>query len=270
MTADNPHQIKYRFSSSLLVTPDSPQATADSNPEQSPSNSQKGISSQLDASIMYYQQYIQDNPHLDHPFDGLGCPEDEVGYFEGRVEEWYRENREQGRILGNPYDALSVCYSMKSSLLEGEKWYLEMIKTEPGVFQLYFGLGNIYYKMRSFQLAEEFYRKALELNCRIEKAYLNISFIYCYHRYDNGQAEEWANFTLKINKDNEYAKLILELVSDNLSRRIPSLSRLARLFPSYTRIRNALGMAHIEGNQPSKAIAEFEKGLEGNPNYLSL
>jgi hypothetical protein len=53
------------------------------------------------------------------------------------------------------------------------------------------------------------------LNPKLSKAYQNIAYIYCYHKYDNKQAEEWARFSLKINKNNHYAKLILTLVDDN-------------------------------------------------------
>jgi protein O-GlcNAc transferase len=43
----------------------------------------------LDMSILSYQQFLEANPLLRFPFDGLGNVEDQVGCLEGRVESWY-------------------------------------------------------------------------------------------------------------------------------------------------------------------------------------
>lgn len=67
------------------------------------------------------------------------------------MEEWYRSGREKGNIQGNPYDALSICYSIGGSLEDGQAWYLRMIDQRPGGFQLFLGLGNIFYRKEQFK-----------------------------------------------------------------------------------------------------------------------
>jgi tetratricopeptide (TPR) repeat protein len=63
-----------------------------------------------------------------------------------------------------------------------------MLEREPRAYQLHFGLGNLFYKRHDFLRAEDSYRKAIDLNPRLDRAYQNIAAIYCYHLHDNGKA----------------------------------------------------------------------------------
>lgn len=60
-----------------------------------------------------------------------------------------------------------------------------MLAKEPDVYQLHFGLGNVFYRKKEFEKAEEKYKKVLEINPRVDRAYTSIAFIYCYHLYEN-------------------------------------------------------------------------------------
>jgi tetratricopeptide (TPR) repeat protein len=110
----------------------------------------------------------------------------------------------------------------------------------------------------------------LEIDPRIEKAYQNIASIYCYHRYDNALVAEWSSFALKLNKNNEYAILMRELVREDVNARINNLMNMATQFPSFVRIHNAIGTSYLEINKISEAIEWFEKGLRSNSKYDPL
>lgn len=140
-----------------------------------------------------------------------------------------------------------------------------MLEREPKAYQLNFGLGNIYYKRHDFGKAEEQYKRALDLNPRLDKAYQNIAAIYCYHLHDNGKASEWASFALKVNKKNEYAALMREVVKEDVDSKMEGLLKINLKFPTFVRVHNALGLCWLEKNETREAIGWFKKGLEVNP-----
>lgn len=95
------------------------------------SSEPSSFDNRLDRTIAYYQEFLEENPSLKYPFDGLGNIEDQVGYFESRIERWYEESREQGKIHGNPYDALALCLAIKEDVSSAQNWYEDMLSKYP-------------------------------------------------------------------------------------------------------------------------------------------
>lgn len=52
----------------------------------------------------------------DYEINGLGNKNNEKGYYDNKAYEWYEDQKRQLKIKGNPYDALSLCYSQKMDL----------------------------------------------------------------------------------------------------------------------------------------------------------
>lgn len=101
--------------------------------------------------INAYQLIIESNPEFDYQIDGLGNSEEQSGYYQYTIAEWYKNERLENKIKGSPYDSLSLCYSRNQEYKKGKEWYEKMLLKYPNNYQLHFGYANILFNSSIYE-----------------------------------------------------------------------------------------------------------------------
>ncbi len=99
----------------------------------------------------------------------------------------------------------------------------------------YYKTGNEYYEKGNFDLAVEYYNKAIEADPMFDKAYYNRGLAYaCKEEYDKA---------------------------------IEDINKMIELKPNFAEAYYILGLAYEYKNMPDKAIENYNKALELNPDF---
>lgn len=134
----------------------------------------------------------------DYELAGLGNAEEQTGYYEWNIAEWYISKKESGSIKGSPYDALSLCYSVRKSNIKGEAWYREMISKYPNNYKLMYGLANVLYSIKCFEQCIKLYEKVIDLKPDFIHPYVNLAFVFEFQRVEKPKAIKWASKALEL------------------------------------------------------------------------
>lgn len=99
----------------------------------------------------------------------------------------------------------------------------------------YYKIGNEYYEKGNFDVAVEYYTKAIRIDPLFDKAYYNRGLAYaCKEEYDKA---------------------------------IEDINKMIELKPNFAEAYYILGLAYEYKNMPDKAIENYNKALELNPDF---
>lgn len=132
--------------------------------------------------IKLYQEVIQEDLDKDYEITGLGFDDEQTGYYQWNVYEWYTERRKEGTVKSNPYDGLALCFSVHKKYDEGILWYEEMLKQRPNSYQLLYGYATILENKGRYDEAIKVFNKLIEVKPEFPKSYLGLAYIYELHR----------------------------------------------------------------------------------------
>jgi pentatricopeptide repeat protein len=132
--------------------------------------------------IHTYQKMIEEGYSVDFDIAGLGSYDHSGGRYQWFVYRWYNEQRTAGKIKGNAFDALSLCYSIirDSNVEEADRgilWYEDMIGLNEAV-ELLVGYANILYNRYRYEEAITAYNKVIEKRSSLINAYVSMTIIY--------------------------------------------------------------------------------------------
>jgi pentatricopeptide repeat protein len=105
--------------------------------------------------IKVYQEMIENGYTVDFDIEGLGNAEQSISRYEWFVYRWYDEQRKSGKVKGNAFDALSLCFSLirNSNDEEADRgilWYEDMI-AERNCDALQIGYANLLYNRARYE-----------------------------------------------------------------------------------------------------------------------
>ena len=88
-----------------------------------------------------------------------------ISRYEWWVYKWYDSQRTAGKIKGNVFDALSLCYctiriSNGEEAEKGIEWYEDMLGDRDS-YELLIGYANLLYNKARFDESIKFYNKAM-------------------------------------------------------------------------------------------------------------
>lgn len=155
---------------------------------------------------------------------------------------------------------------------------------EPNCAEAYFCRGNTYYKSRMIDKAIEDFSKAIELKPDYSAAYNSRGNAYRSKGYCNRAILDYGNAirlmsdllnafnntkTDDIKSEDNNAKAEDNKNYNNISNTEEDCSSLARLKLDYAAAYNNRGNAFMSKNMYDKAIEDFCKAIEANPNHAS-
>jgi pentatricopeptide repeat protein len=136
--------------------------------------------------INIYQKMIEEGYSVNYDISWLGNAQHSESRYEWFIYRWYDEQRTAGKIKGNAFDALSLCFSIIKNSNEEETargilWYEDMIGLNETV-ELLVGYDNILYNRGRYEEAIKAYNKAIEKQPSLINAYVGITMVYEFRR----------------------------------------------------------------------------------------
>ena len=113
------------------------------------------------------------------------------------------------------YILLAKSLYAQSRLEEAKGIYLRGLEIDPNNFEMNFYLGNIYRDLGEFDMAEEYYKKALEINPHDITCWMNYAIFYSFDKKDWQGAAKVCEEGLKVNPDNEQLENCYETAKKN-------------------------------------------------------
>jgi tetratricopeptide (TPR) repeat protein len=108
---------------------------------------------------------IEEGYSVNFEISGLGNAENSISNYEWFLYRWYDQQKSTGKIKGNTFDSLSLCYSIIRNTNEDETergilWYEDMIAMNETV-ELLVGYANILYNRARYDDAIKIYNKVI-------------------------------------------------------------------------------------------------------------
>jgi len=101
------------------------------------------------------------------------------------------------------HNELGYIYESQGKYLLAEKEYRAAIKNQEGWSTPYFNLGNVYFKMRDLDKAQELFRAAIERDPSHSDAMNNLAYVLS-EQGRGEDAKKWIGRALSINRKEEY------------------------------------------------------------------
>lgn len=166
---------------------------------------------------------------------------------------------------------LGSIYFNRSDFTEAEKYFIEITKVEPQSVDAYFNLGLIYYSSNAEKAIDNF-KQVLILNPKDSEA--------CYYLgilYSNNKEHEKAVFYLSrcVELDPMYAEawnelgvIYYEIFKDYEKARY-YYENVLKVNPNFGKAYYNIALIEAVAEQTDKAVADFEKAIELNPELTS-
>lgn len=150
--------------------------------------------------------------------------------------------------------------------------FLSLIKQSPDKGELYFYLGENYFKKDLLDSAEYYYKKGIEKNPVYALNYVGYGKILWYNgKFDDAKAQFFKATSISQNKDAEVLRKIAETYisapQKNLDEAINLLNKAIKLEPKSAKNHILMGDALLEKNPTdgSPAIKEYNEAIKLNP-----
>ncbi len=157
--------------------------------------------------------------------------------------------------------------NFKQALKDVEK-AKEIDEDDPGVYLVY---GIIYYGLKDYKQAENYYKKALEKDKDFSEARYNLCGLYLkMGRYDDAieQCSIVASDLLYEGRVGAYTNIgAAYLRKGNVNKAKEYLDKALEINPAYVYAHNELGKLYLAIGDIKKAIGEFKIAIEGFPQY---
>jgi len=131
---------------------------------------------------------------------------------------------------------------------------------------LHFNLGNIYYNSGNEKEAEEYYKKAAEINPFFPNPLLNLAFINL-KRGEIESAKEYISKVLKLTKNNPHSYYILgsiEALKDNFDSALANFKKAIEIDPNYYEAWKNIAQIFYKQNKYQEAIEAYLKSIDPN------
>ena len=145
--------------------------------------------------------------------------------------------------------------------------FQQVLKSDPGIVDAQFMLGNEYFKQDRFPEALEAFQKTLELKPDYEFAVINMANTY----RKMGKIEEaLAGFEYFLSKNPDNTQVLARIGELHLSmqqsdKALEYLNRALKVSPDTSWVQNSIGLAYYQKKDYAEAEARFRKALELNP-----
>ncbi|MGC8796411.1 tetratricopeptide repeat protein [Thermodesulfovibrio sp.] len=94
---------------------------------------------------------------------------------------------------------LGLNYEKNGLIDEAIQHYKEASKSDA---KGYLFLGNLYLNQKKYDIAEEYYKKAIQKNDKLADAYNNLAWLYCIKNENLDKAQELVKKAMEIEKNN--------------------------------------------------------------------
>ncbi len=183
------------------------------------------------------------------------------------------EKRTADERAPEDYLALAVKAWEEKKFEEGLRWAYSGLNLEPKNKETQVGLYNIlgilYQNLKSYELSEENYKKALEIDGEAFGVHNNLGSVYsAQKKYDDAEREYKEALRLYpeyVNAHNGLGIVYLgQKKSDDAER---EYKEALRLDPNYSNAHNGLGNVHFDKKKYNDAEREFKEAIRLDPDY---
>ena len=165
---------------------------------------------------------------------------------------------------------LGKTFQDEKNFLQAIKYYNEALVIEPNLAQAYLNLAECYFQVNDYTPAVINFKKYLSYNYEDDKAHYQLAKAYEQLQYPS-QAIKELKTALELNKSDEYLYELAKIcyLEQNYDISIYIINNLLKSNDD-SKYYNLLGLNNFEKEQLSKAITNFEKAIEldpQNPQY---
>ena len=167
---------------------------------------------------------------------------------------------------------LEEAYVQQEDKIKNEDALKKALELNPRNDRAYLELGRLYKDQGQFQQAEEYFKKALEFNSKNDEVYFKLGSLY-RDQGQSQQAEEYFKKTLELKPRNDRAYLELgRLYRDQgqFQQAEEYFKKTLELNPKNDQAYVELGWVYLRQGQLSQAKECLEKGLAFNPSNERL
>ena len=155
-------------------------------------------------------------------------------------------------------------------MIEQIKKFEELIKLDPQNLVNYFNLGNIYIKLKKYDLALKIFKKAIAIDKNFIQGYNNLANIYKELK-NTEEAIKFFKQAIKI--DPNYINAIYNLAiiyseTNSLENAILCYKNILKINPNYIPALNNFGILLKNINRYDEALKYFEKIISIDGNFL--
>lgn len=176
---------------------------------------------------------------------------------------------QKGHVVSD-YINLAIIYKEAGKLDAALELYTKALEKNPNNVSLYLNLGDIYLEKEEYGLAIDILNQGLKLNPSMVAMRTNLALAY-YHNQDYGQAIEEFRQVIRENPNiyqaYYYLAEIYNKAENNYDLAINYYEQAISYNRSYVRAYLALGDLYLKNEETYKAMAQYLKALEYNPEY---
>ncbi len=169
-----------------------------------------------------------------------------------------------------PYETLARLSLHDKNYKEAISRYETILKKNPGYLAGYMSIGAIYDQLGNSDKAEEYYRKALDINKNFGAAANNLAWILAEKGQNMDEALEYARTAKeqmpKIPSVMDTLGWVYYLRGNYLSA-ITELQNCVELIPDNAVVNYHLGMALYKNKKPDAAVEYLDKALKLDPKF---
>ena len=220
-----------------------------------------------DAGIMIMEEAIRKNPDRIWPYRRLG-----VVYFRLRKYADAIKIFEDGlkiRDDGTLHNNIGFSYFKLGDMENAKISFEQAIRLNPSYHAAYFHLGELYEYQEKYDLAEENFKKAIEIKADIDDYYLKLGmFLQKVGRY-----KEIISFLEELERKQPNNRVLINALGGayfnlfDYENAAKSFRRTIEINPQ-AELHNNLGITLIYLEKFAEAEAEFKKALEMKPDYV--
>lgn len=176
---------------------------------------------------------------------------------------------EKGHIISD-YINLATIYKETGKLDAALDIYKNAIHENPGNISIYMNMGDIYLEKEEYQEAIDILNKGVKIDTNMIAMRTNLALAY-YYNQDYELAKEVFRQVINDNPNIYqayfYLAEIYNNVEDNYELAVNYYEQAVSYNRNYVRAYLALGDLYLKNNETYKAMAQYLKALENNPDY---
>lgn len=161
--------------------------------------------------VTLWEDARKKSPRIVRPLINLGRAHGQAGDTEKAIF-YYEKSLKLAPWAFAPNYNLGDLYLARGHIEKALKLFHQAEKRDPGVPEVHAKLGEIYLDEKSFGLAEEHFKKAVELNPKYSSAFRNLGILNFYHLSRPGQGIAYFSRSLTLDPDQPQAEKIRELI----------------------------------------------------------